>query len=150
MTTPGVVVESTTDTLFSGPQLPLARVTFSELHSLRSMMPLLLPPETAVELTERQPGVGDSSGPAVFSSPLEDKDSFAWEACPDSGAFASPRLVRLAGANKPISAMIAVRSRATAMLRFMRAILLLIPCPFREEPLAVPALAGAQPNPFQI
>src|SRR5437667_2439346 len=123
MTTPGVVVESTADTLFSGPQLPLVRVTFSELHSLRSMIPLPLPPETAVELTERQPGVGDAIGSAVFGSAVEDKDSFAWEASSDSGAFASPRFDRLAGTNKPTRAMIAVRSSVRGILRFMGAIL---------------------------
>src|ERR1041385_1782781 len=106
MTTPGVVVESTADTPVRSPQPVLASVTLSELHSLRSMMPLLLPPETAVELAERQPGVGDASGPAVFSSAVEDKDSFAWEACSDSGAFASPRFVRLAGTNTTIRVMI--------------------------------------------
>src|ERR1043166_7378929 len=108
MTTPGVVVESTADTLFRGPQLALARVTLSELHSLRSMMALPLPPETADELTERQLGVGVANGPAVFSSLVEDKDSFPVEACSDGGAFASPRFVKLAGTNKTIRAMIAV------------------------------------------
>src|ERR1043166_6830065 len=100
MTTPAVVVESTADTPVSAAQSMLVRVTLSELHSLRSMTPFPLPPETAVELTETQLGVGESIGPAVFSSPVEDKDSFAWEACSDSGTFASPRFVRFVGTNK--------------------------------------------------
>ncbi len=108
-------------------------------------MPLPLPPETAVELTERQLGVGDSTGPAVFSSAVEDKDPFP---CSDSGAFASPRFVRLAGTNKPTRAMIAVRSRG--MLRFMGAIFFLSPWPLREESPAVRALAKARLDPLQI
>src|SRR5437773_4010311 len=117
MTTPGVVVESTADTPVRSAHPVLASVTFSELHSLRSMMLLPLPPETSVELTVGlgvQPGVGDSSGPAVFGSPV-DKDSFAWEACSDWGVFASPRLVRLDGMNKPTRVMIAVRRSARGM-----------------------------------
>src|SRR5438876_757277 len=100
MTTPGVVVESTADTPVRSAQPMLASVTLSELHSLRSMMPLPLPPETAVALTEglgTQLGVGESTGPAVFGSRVEDKVPFSWEACSDSGAFASRRFDRLAG-----------------------------------------------------
>src|SRR6266581_5754397 len=149
MTTPAVVVESTADTLVRSPQLMLARVTFSELHSLRSMMPLPLPPETAVELTERQLGAADSIGSKGFGCPCRDKDPFPQEACFDSGAFASPRFVRLAGTNKTTRAMIAVTSSARLMLRFMRAIFSLTPCPLREEPPAVHALAGARLNPFK-
>ena len=68
MTTPGVVVESTADTPVMLEPL-LTRVTLNELHSLRSMTPFPLPPETAVELTDGLGALGvlgPSLVPTVF------------------------------------------------------------------------------------
>jgi hypothetical protein len=58
MTTPGVEVESTPDTLFMLVEPMLTIATFSELHSLRSMMPFPLPAEIVVELTEGLAALG--------------------------------------------------------------------------------------------
>jgi hypothetical protein len=71
MTTPGVDVESTADTPVRVSEPILRIVTFSELHSLRSMTPFPLPPEIAVELTEGLAALGvagPSLVPAVFGA----------------------------------------------------------------------------------
>ena len=64
MTTPGVEVESTPDTLFMVVEPMLTIATFSELHSLRSMMAFPLPPEIAVELMEGLAELG-VAGPSL-------------------------------------------------------------------------------------
>jgi hypothetical protein len=71
MTTPGVEVESTPDTLAMLVEPMLTIATFSELHSLRSMMPFPLPAEIVVELTEGLAALGvagSSLVPAAFGA----------------------------------------------------------------------------------
>jgi hypothetical protein len=97
MTTPGVLVESTAVTPVNAAQPVLVRVTFSELQSVRSMMPL--PVVTVDELTEglgRQLWVENSLAPKGLASRRMDTNPFAAERS-DSFPLASPCFDRLAG-----------------------------------------------------
>src|SRR5262245_24080459 len=128
MTTPGVEVESTADTPVRSAHPPmLVRVTLSELHSLRSMMPLPLPPVTAADLTEGQSvWLNASPRPAIFESAFRN-ELFGRDAMPGSGVPASPCFVRLVGVNKTARAEVAVMNSARVKLRFMGASFSLVP-----------------------
>jgi hypothetical protein len=97
MTTPGVLVESTAVTPVNAAQPVLVRVTFSELQSVRSMMPL--PVVTVDELTEglgRQLCVENSLAPKGLASRRIDINPWRTEGW-DSAAFGSVGFDRLAG-----------------------------------------------------